>query len=117
MTKKTKDTSKNKGADAITTTPEVKQTNYNFNNNSAYNQRLKILDWLFEKNSITTAQAREYLDVMSPAPRIMELRKAGYLIVTVWDYWTSDYGIKHRIGRYVLLQKEPLENVYLAEVR
>lgn len=82
-----------------------------FNDNSAHNQRLKILDWLFEKGSITTAQAREYLDVMSPAPRIMELRKADYKIVTFWDNWTSEHGIKHRIGRYVLMQKQPVTAV------
>ncbi|KQT42232.1 MULTISPECIES: helix-turn-helix domain-containing protein [unclassified Methylophilus] len=80
-----------------------------FTNNSAHNQRLKLLDWLFEKNSITTAQAREMLDVMSPAPRILELRAAGYEINTVWDNWTSEYGIKHRIARYVLMQKKPVD--------
>ncbi|WP_036308017.1 helix-turn-helix domain-containing protein [Methylophilus sp. 5] len=89
----------------------VKEDTSNFNDNSAHNQRLKILDWLFEKDSITTAQAREYLDVMSPAPRIMELRRAGYQIVTFWDNWTSEHGIKHRIGRYVLTQKQPVEAI------
>jgi hypothetical protein len=49
------------------------------------------------------------LDVMSPAPRIMELKEAGYLIVTIWDSWTSEHGIKHRIGRYVLTQKQPID--------
>lgn len=52
----------------------------NFKDNSAHNQRLKILDWLFEKGSITTAQAREYLDIMSPAPRIWSYAKR----VIVW---------------------------------
>lgn len=82
-----------------------------FNDNSAHNQRLKLLDWLLEKGAITTAQAREYLDIMSPAPRIMELRKVGYLINTVWDSWTSEHGIKHRIARYVLVKKQPLEAI------
>jgi len=86
----------------------IKNHKSNFNDNSAHNQRLKILDWLFEKDSITTAQAREYLDVMSPAPRVMELRKAGYQIVIFWDSWTSEHGIKHRIGLYVLVQKQPV---------
>lgn len=81
----------------------------NFTNNTAHNQRIKLLDWLFEKNSITTTQARETLDVMSPAPRIFELRKAGYLINTIWESWVSEYGIKHRIARYVLMQKQPVE--------
>lgn len=99
----------NKGVAAATTTPKELTTRGNFTDNSAHNQRLKILDWLFEKGSITTSQAREYLDIMSPAPRILELRKAGYMIVTVWDNWTSEYGIKHHIARYVLSQNEPIE--------
>lgn len=110
------DTTKNKGAVAQTTTPKAKITKLKFNDNSAHNQRLKILDWMFEKNSITTAQARENLDIMSPAPRILELRKAGYQIVTVWDSWTSEYEIKHRVARYVLTQKKPLEGDNKSEV-
>lgn len=81
----------------------------NFNNNSSYNQRLKILDWLFEKGSITTSEAREHLDILHPAGRVKELKEAGYLIVTIWDGWTSEHNIEHRIGRYVLTQKQPVE--------
>lgn len=100
---------KKKGFAAQKTNPQNKTTKPNFNNNSSYNQRLKILDRLFEKGSITTSEAREHLDVMSPAARIMELKEAGYLIVTIWDSWTSEHNIKHRIGRYVLTQKQPVE--------
>ena len=57
----------------------------NFKDNSAINQRKKLLDYMREHSSITTAEAREKLDIMSPAPRIMELRKRGCNIVTVWD--------------------------------
>lgn len=103
------ETKKTKGLAAQMTNPQNKTTKPNFNNNSSYNQRLKILDRLFEKGSITTSEAREHLDVMSPAARIMELKEAGYLIVTIWDSWTSEHNIKHRIGRYVLTQKQPVE--------
>lgn len=82
----------------------------NFNDNSARNQRLKLLDWLFEKGSITTKQAQTLLDVYHPPARIKELRQAGYLIVTIWEVWISEYNIKHRIARYVLLQKQPVES-------
>lgn len=81
-----------------------------FTDNSAFNQRLKLLDWLFESGSITTSEAREHLDIMSPAPRIMELKRAGYSIVTIWDNWTSDHNIKHRIARYVLTQTQPINS-------
>lgn len=81
-----------------------------FNDNSAHNQRLKLLDRFFEKGSITTKQAQEELDIYHPPARIKELRQAGYLIATIWDSWTSEYGIKHRIARYVLMQKQPVES-------
>jgi hypothetical protein len=101
--------SKNNGVAASTTTPHNKTIKSNFKDNSAHNQRLKILDWLFEKGSITTSEARQTLDIMSPAPRILELREAGYQIETIWDSWTSEHGIKHPIGRYILTQKQPIE--------
>lgn len=116
MAKKTKDNTKNKGLAAQTANPKAKKTKSKFTDNSAFNQRLKLLDWLFERNSITSNEARERLDVYYPPARIFELRQAGYLIVTIWDNWTSEYGIKHRIARYVLTQKQPVETVNAGEV-
>lgn len=107
---------KNKGLAAQTANPKVKATKANFNDNSAFNQRLKMLDYLLEHNSISTSEAREKLDVYYPPARIFELRQDGYLIETVWDIWVSEHGIKHRIARYVLMRKEPLENLELSEV-
>lgn len=101
---------KNKGAAASTTTPKDKTSKPNFNDNSAQNQRLKLLDWFFEKNSITTDVARKNLDIFSPAARVFELRKAGYRIKTVWEIWVSEFGIKHRIARYILICKLPVES-------
>ncbi len=100
----------NIGLAAPTTNPQTKTTKPNFNDNSSYNQRLKLLDWLLEKVSITTKQAQINLDIYYPPARIKELRQAGYLINTVWDSWTSEHGIKHRIGRYVLTQKQPIDS-------
>jgi hypothetical protein len=81
-----------------------------FTDNSLHNQRLKLLDYLREHGSITTSQARELLDIYYPPARAFELKREGYLIATVWDSWTSVYGIKHRIARYVLTQKEPVDS-------
>ena len=103
------------GLAAQTTNPESKTTKLNFNDNSAFNQCLKLLDYLLEHASITSAEAREKLDVYYPPARIFTLRKNGYLINTVWDNWTSEHGIKHRIARYVLTQKEPVEAVNESE--
>lgn len=107
---------KKNGLAALTTIPKIQTRKINLTDNSTYNQCLKLLDYLLERGSITTSEAREKLDIMSPAPRILELREAGYQIDTVWDNWTSEYGIKHRIGRYVLTHKQPLEPIKYSEV-
>ncbi len=104
------DNIKDKGAAASTTTPKTKTTKRNFKDNSSTNQCLKMLDWLIEKGNITTTQARQHLDVMSPAARILQLKKAGYQIDRLNDTWTSEHGINHKgVARYVLTQKQPIE--------
>lgn len=45
--------------------------------NSAASQRQRILSWLRNVEPLTTLQARKQLDVLHPAARVMELRKAG----------------------------------------
>ena len=102
----TSDTTKNKGLVAQTTNPQTTTKHKaKFTDNSTNNQRAKLLDYLQEHGSITTAEARDNLDVMSPAPRIMELKALGYLINTVADNWISDHGINHKgIARYVITQ-------------
>ena len=103
---------KKKGLTATTASPESAKHKVKFTDNSAQNQRLKLLNWLFEKNSITTTQARNNLDIMSPAARILELKKHGYLINSVSAEWISDHGINHKgVARYVLTQKQPVEMI------
>ena len=55
---------KNKGLATPATNPKTHKLN--FNDNSTFNQRLKLLDWLLEHGSITTDQARQQLDIMHP---------------------------------------------------
>lgn len=99
-----------KGLAAQTANPNVKPNKLNFNDNSAFNQRLKLLDYLFEHGSITTTEARKKLDIMSPATRIFEMKAVGYLINTVPAEWVSEHGVNHKgVARYVLVQKEPVE--------
>ena len=100
---------KDKGAAAETNHPKHASHKPKFTDNSVHNQRLKLLDWLLEKLSITSNEAREQLDIYHPPARIFELRKAGYQINTVWVNWTSEQTVKHRIARYVLTQKQPVE--------
>jgi hypothetical protein len=55
---------------------------------------------------------------MSPAARILQLKKAGYQIVRLNDTWTSNHGINHKgVARYVLTQKEPIEHDNDSEVQ
>lgn len=101
---------KKQGAAASTTTQKNKTTKRNFKDKNSTNQCLKMLDWLIENGNITTTQARQHLDVMSPAARILQLKKAGYQIDRLNDTWTNEQGINHKvIARYVLTQKQPIE--------
>lgn len=111
------ETPKKKGLAALTTNPNTNKYKIKLTGNIVQNQRLKLLDWLLEKNSITTTQARTNLDIMSPAARILELKKYGYLINTVPAEWISEHGINHKgVARYVLTQKQPVEMINASEV-
>ena len=101
---------KTKGA-ALEATPAKQTIKCDFTNNSVFNQCLKLLDYLLEYSRITTKQAQEKLGIYYPPARIFTLRKNGYLIHLDWVIWIDEYGIKHRIGRYTLMQKTPLETI------
>ncbi len=52
---------------------------------------------------VTTVEARKYLDVIAPAPRIKEMRESGINIKTLLVNVETDAGIiHHRVGMYVL---------------
>jgi hypothetical protein len=70
------------------------------NKNSLESQRQRILEHLHRK-TLTTIEARQELDIMSPASRVLELRARGENIVT---HWTVEQG--HRIAQYVLFSHE-----------
>lgn len=69
--------------------------------NSSSEQRTRILRALSDA-PITTLYARRDLDVMHPGGRIMELRRNGHLIDTVWTEEATDCGKVHRVALYVL---------------
>lgn len=71
-------------------------------NNSTASQRVTLLEHLKKYGSITTLQARQVLGVMSPAPRMKELREAGYSIITERVLDADSTGREHRQGLYVL---------------
>lgn len=71
--------------------------------NSSHEQRQRLLRSL-EARPVSTLHARGPLDVMHPGGRIMELRRMGHQIDTVWIEAETDCGKKHRVALYVLRQ-------------
>lgn len=71
--------------------------------NSAHAQRRRLLERL-KAAPIDTITARRELDIMHPAARIMELKRRGYRIDTVWVGRQTDGGAVHRVALYVLQQ-------------
>lgn len=69
--------------------------------NSLYSQRERILKYFESCPRLSTMQARSKLGILHPCGRIMELRRLGYRIDTVWVCAPDDNGIDHRIGMYV----------------
>lgn len=56
----------------------------------------------------STIELRRYWDILSPAPRIKELRdKQGCSILTNWVHHPTDCGKIHRVAHYVLVSEEP----------
>lgn len=66
-------------------------------------QQCRLLTWLLEHGSIATTECRETLAVMSPAARIMELRRQGHDIHTTWSHIADSEGVIHRQGVYILM--------------
>lgn len=71
-------------------------------NNSTACQRALILTYLQEHGSATTTDFRN-MGIMSPAPRIMELKRQGYNIEKVLEAVIDHVGVKHgNVARYFL---------------
>lgn len=69
---------------------------------TAARQRARLLGYLRRIGSVSTTEARGKLGIMHPAGRVLELRAAGWRIVTAWDESTDSTGRTHRVARYVL---------------
>ncbi|MFW5431253.1 MAG: helix-turn-helix domain-containing protein [Methylophilaceae bacterium] len=77
------------------------QLSKDFTGNRAKEQCLRLLKalQLFKVNSY---EASRYLDIYYPPARVLELRKQGYDIATVWETVEAESGTLHRVGCYVL---------------
>lgn len=81
------------------------ETQGNSTHNSLKSQRARLLSYLRKHKSISTIEAREKLDVMHPAARIMELKSQGHDIFTDKNYESTFFGGKHKCGRYILIRE------------
>lgn len=75
---------------------------FDISNSEKSQQRALILDAL-RSGPLTTIQARDQLAVLSPASRVMELRRAGYVIETRKVKAFDADGRAHRVGVYELI--------------
>lgn len=74
--------------------------------NDANTQAKRLLKALQLLGGITTIEARRHLDILAPAARIFELRyRQNHEIVSTWQHEYTDAGVKHRIGRYTLVNQ------------
>lgn len=75
--------------------------------NSTAGQRARLLDALIDvgPSGLSTIELRENYDIMSPAPRVLELRALGFQIETFWIVGENSQGNKHRCARYVLINQ------------
>lgn len=64
-------------------------------------QRIRMLEGL-RLYSVSTFEARRYLDVVHPAGRVQELREEGHVIETLRHSEPSESGKRHSIAVYVL---------------
>lgn len=73
----------------------------NHNAVTAAAQRARLLAEL-KLRKLTTLSARRDIDVLHVAARVMELRREGYPIETVWTTDVTSEGFTHRVARYEL---------------
>ncbi len=72
------------------------------NSESASAQRRRVLDAL-RSGPKSTIQLRRDWDILSPAARVLELKRRGSDILTQWVHHATDCGKLHRVALYVLL--------------
>lgn len=80
-----------------------------YKGNSAKQQCQRFLEAL-KRFRLNTYEASRCLSIYDPPARMLQLRKQGNHIDTVWEIIEDENGTKHRVGCYVL-QPQVLEEV------
>ena len=72
--------------------------------NSTKAQRARLLAYLQLHGSITTAHAREHLNIYDPRVRKHELVRDGHYIEMTWVIAVTAQGYAHKVGLYTLIE-------------
>ncbi|WP_175832274.1 helix-turn-helix domain-containing protein [Burkholderia cenocepacia] len=83
----------------------------NWPKNTAAHQRSRLLEAMKVRGGVTTLEAMRFLDIVDPRPRIVELRKEGYRIKTLWVRQPSECGRLHSVGLYALTSAQRREGI------
>lgn len=75
---------------------------HNWNNTIA--QCARALERL-RAGPVTTYELRRKHDIYDPASRVLQLRKRGHEIVTVWERVLTEAGVWHKVGKYCLVKE------------
>ena len=78
---------------------QSKQPKYNDNSTKAQRQRLLAA---LRNRAMSTIEIRRELDILGVAPRVFELRRRGFEILTHWRQEPTECGKLHRVALYVL---------------
>lgn len=101
-----KKTGRDRG-DGATRKDLLQQIHADFPGNCCEAQRARLLAAMREVGSISTTEARLFLEVMNPSQRVTELRNQGAEIDTAWTLEPSEAGRDpHRRARYVLIPNQ-----------
>lgn len=76
-----------------------------FKGTASRSQAARLLEAL-SRFPVTTFEAMRYLDVYHCPARVLQLRKAGWRIVTHWQTVITEAGTKHRVALYLLEGKQ-----------
>jgi hypothetical protein len=82
----------------------IESDKFEYKFSRAQQQREAILQHLKAHGTLTTLEARDILNIMHPAGRVLELiRGQGYKIDTVYGCFMNETGSQsHHCGRYIL---------------
>jgi hypothetical protein len=54
---------------------------------------------------VTTYELRRKHDIYDPPSRVLQLRKHGHEITTLWQRVRTEAGVVHRVGQYCLIKE------------